>query len=361
MLAAMERRHTPSPREPWVDVAKGLAILAVALYHSALIGMGADLVDDSWRQVNTVLSRVRMPLFFFASGLFAATTVQRRWPRLWSGTMAKLVWCFVVWAVIRFAYFQLVPLASRPQEHDVHKFLMAPIWPVTGLWYLHALVIFYVVTKLMYGRIPVAIQLAGAAVLSVLTLSSVLDIQNLSYGGGAKYYVFFLAAAHFRTVLLPLVTRTPVWLPLPLLALFGGASVVVRSHEDVPGAVLAVCVVGVVASCATAAVLSRTRLAAPFSYLGQRTIYIYVSHILLVCLALRFLELLPEDTTRPIAMITPLLVAAWAVVSSILLWLLIKRTPLNVLYEPPSWFTRDRGTSRTSRTEGSPSVPGARE
>ncbi len=356
MLAAMQRRQSSTPREPWVDVAKGLAIIAVALYHSALLGMGADLVDDSWRQINTGLSRVRMPLFFFASGLFAASAVQRRWPRLWSGTMAKLAWCFVIWSVFRLAYLQVLPLPSRPQD-DLHTFLMGPIWPV-WLWYLHALVLFYVVTKLMYGRIPIALQLAGAAVLSVLALSSVLDISNIGYRGAAKFYVFFLIAAHFRTTLIPLIARTPAWLPLPLLALFGGASVAVRSHEDVQGAVLAVCVAGVVASCATAAVLSRTRLSAPFSYLGQRTIYVYVSHVFLVRLALLFLEQLPEDTTRPIAMITPVLVAAWAVTGSILLWLLFKRTPLNVLYEPPSWFTGDR---RTSRTEGPRAVPGARE
>lgn len=356
MLAAMDRPAPSKPREPWVDVAKGLAIIAVALYHSALLGMGADLVDDSWRQINTVFSRVRMPLFFFASGLFAANAVQRTWPRLWSGTMAKLAWCFVIWSVFRLVYLQVLPVASRPQD-DLHTFLTGPIWPV-WLWYLHALALFYIVTKLMYRRIPIALQLAGAAVLSILVLSSVVEISNIGYRGAAKFYVFFLIAAYFRTTLIPLVARTPAWLPLPLLALFGGASVAVRSHEDIYGAVLAVCVAGVIASCATAAVLSRTRLVTPFSYLGQRTIYVYVSHVFFVRLALLFLERLPEDTTRPIAMIMPVLVAAWAVAGSILLWLLLKRTPLNALYEPPPWFTGDRGTNRT---QGPQPTAGARE
>src|SRR5690606_34895356 len=135
-------------RVDWVDILKGIAILLVVLYHSAHLALPLEFATPWWRDVDETLSTFRMPAFFFASGLFARSVIRRPWGRFWSTRIALLVWIFVIWTVIRYVYFLVVPLETRPFETDVTALLLAPIWPSGGLWFLHALAFFFVLTKL---------------------------------------------------------------------------------------------------------------------------------------------------------------------------------------------------------------------
>ena len=65
-------------RVGWPDVAKGVCIILVVLWHvvtkHAIAVAGAGPVTDAWATLNAQLLPLRMPLFFLISGMFAAVS-----------------------------------------------------------------------------------------------------------------------------------------------------------------------------------------------------------------------------------------------------------------------------------------------
>lgn len=70
----------------WINTLKGACILLVVLYHTVLPGFEGTLKylsagwipAEMWVQFNTVLSPLRMPAFFFVSGLLATNGILNR-------------------------------------------------------------------------------------------------------------------------------------------------------------------------------------------------------------------------------------------------------------------------------------------
>jgi uncharacterized membrane protein YcfT len=254
------------PRVDWVDGAKGLAILLVALYHSGLLLMENNMAPEVWKDIGQVFATFRMPLFFLAAGLFSGSVIARPWRELWNSRLRLLVWMFALWTFLRFGYFAAVPLESRLGETGLRNLVLAPILPTSGLWFLHALFFFFVVAKLMKGRIPILLQIGVAAALSVTFMSGV-SFDSLSYNGMARYFVFFLVGSHAKTWILAANER-PRWLLTPaMIALFGGLATVTYGLdlELVPGVSFGLSLIAVMAGILLSRCLARLREAWPSS------------------------------------------------------------------------------------------------
>ena len=142
----------------WVDQAKGLAILLVVLYHAVFFmnasGWGWPLLT----RANGALATFRMPLFFFASGLFffgnlakpASTVVTRR--------VLPMVWLYVVWSVVFAITFSVVPWVRDPERVPLMELPWIFARPSTELWFLYALAIYF----LRVGARETASRLAPA-------------------------------------------------------------------------------------------------------------------------------------------------------------------------------------------------------
>lgn len=269
-------------RVDWVDILKGIAILLVVLYHSAHLALPLEFAAPWWRDVDETLSTFRMPAFFFASGLFAGSVIRRPWGRFWSTRIALLVWIFVIWTVIRYAYFLVVPLETRPFETDVSALLLAPVWPAGGLWFLHALVFFFVLTKL-FAWVPAWLQIAFAAVVSAASFGP-LHVGNISYDGMAHYFVFFVLALHLREFVVKVNRKRHLILTVAGLGLFAAATYLVDTTRlgKILGAHTSVGILAVLAGVLLARVVQDTPLRAPLAYLGKNTLPIYVQHVILI-------------------------------------------------------------------------------
>lgn len=91
--------QTKSDQILWVDTLKGACILLVVLYHTVLPGfegtikyLSAGWVPaEIWIQFNTVLSPLRMPAFFFVSGLLAANGILNRpWKQVFTSRITNI-------------------------------------------------------------------------------------------------------------------------------------------------------------------------------------------------------------------------------------------------------------------------------
>lgn len=198
-------------RITWVDTAKGIAIVLVALAHSVQWTTTAGLAPDAWNDINLLLITFRMPLFFLASGLFAGSVLSRTWPELWRSRLSLLVWTFLLWSVVRFVFFLVVPNPGGTDESDPVALLLQPVMPHNGLWFLYALTIFFVLAKLARGRVDWRVQIGLATAIAVVwyavrsTTSE--GTGNIAWDGMARYLMFFLLGLHLRSAVIAFVER----------------------------------------------------------------------------------------------------------------------------------------------------------
>lgn len=324
-----------------VDILKGLAIVLVVLYHSAHLALPLEFAAPWWREVDAALSTFRMPAFFFASGLFASSVIRRPWGQFWSTRIALLVWIFVIWTLIRYLYFLAVPLKTRPFETDVTALLLAPVWPPGGLWFLHALALFFVLAKL-FAWVPAWAQITFAAVLSAASYGP-LNVGNLSYDGMAHYFVFFVLALHLRELVVKLNRERHIVLTITALTLFVAGIYFASTTRlaKILGAHTGVGFLAVLTGVFLARVLQDSPLRSTLAYLGKNTLPIYVQHVILICAV--YSILLAGDLSElpaALAAVLPLIVAV--TVTAVALAVHTAATRLRwgrLLFTAPAWMT----------------------
>ncbi len=324
-------------RVAWADATKGLTILLICLFHSCLLLGQAHVIGPRWNELNDLFPLLRVPLFFAVSGLFAASVIARPWRALWATRLSTLVWAFGAWTLLRFGLFSAFPLSSRPYENDVMSVIQAPWAPVTAAWYLHALFVFFVIAKLT-TRVPPWLQLAVAGALSALALNGFLSFPETQYERLAIQYVFFIGAGHLKNPLRRLVEASTATTTLMFLgAYLVGSTVAVQQGVD--WLKLPLAFLGVLAGCFLGRRLSGSPVGRSLSWLGERTLPIYVGHVLVIGLATWIMLQRDIVLTGTLAEVwLPVALAAVALLLSVAVWSIAMRSPLRLAYEPPEWF-----------------------
>lgn len=286
-------------RLAWPDVARGAAMMLVVLAHALQLmdvyGWKLGWLDTA----NLYLTAVRMPLFFLIAGVFAARAIHRSWPKLFASRLALLIYMYVLWMLIRAIWFSFVPWPLN-DDHPWIALLISPFWPTNGLWFLFALIVYILVGKLT-ARAPVWVPLVVAGAIAVAAASGfVPDGGNPVWKSIALYGFFFLLGARLPEVWAAVAARANILLLIGALVVVP-ASVVVFGL--LPNAIqgvgrVALSVVCVTAAIVVAAMVAKVAwLAAPFRYVGQRTIAVYVVHAMLLAAVV---PLIPVGIVPPV-------------------------------------------------------------
>lgn len=338
----------------WVDTGRGIAILLVALFHSAnwLLGAGFDI--PYWREINDALSSMRMPLFFVLSGLFAPKWLLKPWRDLWTVKVRLYLWVFLLWEVIGSIVF-LLGQTMKGEGFGLRQAILglaiSPVLPRFELWFIWALSIFFVVAKLS-RRVDPRLQLVIAGAVSVVALSG-LETANVGWTGSLKYYFFFLAGIYLRTWIIRVgeVDNRLLIGAAMLLWMAVTATVTLLGLRDVFGLYFLNCLVGVVGGIA----FSRTLRGAHWfgahwlGTVGRITLPIYLAHTPIVILISFVLSLpLVFAAVAVIAPVLPPILALTAVLLALALHRLASRSALRYAYEPPPFvtdFAQRRGRS----------------
>jgi uncharacterized membrane protein YcfT len=332
----MSASKPAAERVGWVDTGRGIAILLVALFHSAnwLIGAGFDI--PFWREINDSLSSMRMPLFFVLSGLFAPKWLLKPWRDLWTVKVRLYLWVFLLWEVIGSIVFllgQTMKGEGFGLRQAVLGLVVSPVLPRFELWFIWALSIFFVVAKLS-RRVDPRLQLVIAGAVSVVALSG-LETANVGWSGSLKYYFFFLGGIYLRSWIIRIGTvdnrllvgtAMLVWVAVT-------ATIALLGLRDVFGLYFLNCLVGVVGGIAFSRTLHGVRW---FGTIGRVTLPIYLAHTPIVIL-ISFLLSLPVSfpAVAVIAPILPPILAVTAVLLALSLNRFASRSALRFAYEPP--------------------------
>jgi len=270
----------------------------------------------------------------------------------------------VLWTLVRHLFFLVVPSPIGLDETNLQNLLLAPVRPSNGLWFLYALALFFVVLKLLRGRVDRRLQLAAAALLSAwffvrADTGNVLldggDTGNIAWNGMARYLVFFMAGCFFRVRIVRFVERRGIGTGLLLGGAFAVSVVVVfllRFRVPlVTALLLGVSLLAVGAGLLVARFLLRFGWMRWLPAVGRHTLPVYVLHVLVVS-ALTSLLLL-ADGQRWLALAgpaLPALVAASAVAISLGIWRLTRDLPvLRYGYAAPDWFRGRRSAGSSDR------------
>lgn len=324
-----------------MDIAKGIAIVLVVLNHSTLLLSQNDLADPLWAKINSNFRSFRMPLFFFASGVFAASAMKRPWKQFWNSKLAIFCWTYAIWVIIRFVYFLAVPMEARPQETSLERLLLAPFWPTTGLWFLFALFGYFLITKILSSVLSAWIQLGCGACLSVLAFSpALITIGNIAYDGMLRYYLYFLIGIHFRKLFFSLAAKPrPIMTVLAIGAFWGFLTLI---HETglghIAGSRTVLSIIAIVVGVLLAKLVSRTPLHRPVAYLGKNTLPIYVAHVIVIAVMTSAMLVIAPTPSRALTLVLPAVFVLLGLVIPLVIMRLVSRSPLRYLYEVPPWL-----------------------
>lgn len=215
-------------KQLWINHIKGLCICLVVIYHSVitfyphLTQLEAGLpeyIAKSWIYLNLYLAPFRMPVFFFISGFLITRYIESV---KWRDCMDKRIWnifyVLVLWGVLQWLGISLInqwlapdlvrnPTSNAAYSETLLQFATSMAKASTSLWYLYALVVYFVIFKSLHRyKVPVIIMLLGVNVaISFMPLpwwgmNSV--VRNMCYYGLGAWFgpqlMTWMKTTHFR-------------------------------------------------------------------------------------------------------------------------------------------------------------------
>ncbi len=229
---------SPAHRVGWPDVAKGICIILVVLWHvvtkHAIDVAGAGPVTDAWAMLNAQLLPLRIPLFFLVSGMFAARAVLADDGSSWRRRAARLSLLYVVWVLIQTFVLALAPDFDTARATDGWELLAQLTISPTNLWYLLALAVYLAIGRLTRA-LPTAVVLSVAFVVAAAAGAGVIpDLGNLWQL--VQNLFFFLVGLRLRAVVECFAKSVGVWRTLALAAVYVAALALVARPRHPPAA-----------------------------------------------------------------------------------------------------------------------------
>lgn len=357
-----------APRQEvlWINTLKGGCILLVVLHHTIITTFAPSLhylsagllPGEWWVTFNKYLSPLRMPAFFFVSGLLASgSVIKKSWREVFTKKFSNILYLYLLWGVIQWLSIHYIAThigerlsatknaayADSPQE-----FVKLLLLSMTSLWYLYALAGFFLVTKLFHRQ---RMALVGLAILGSYAAQLSL-IPGWGPASVAQNYLYFLLGVFFSQVLIDIsrLERQHLLL-LAAIAALGVAHHFAGSYKN-PFYSLLTIVFGIV----LCRLLNERFNMGWLNWIGRNTLQIYVLHRI-------FIELLGLSTLAfalhygwfgnrvfswAWALLMPLCGVAVCVTVSLLVWSLLNRGPGRMLFVYPRLLRKPAATTLTS-------------
>ena len=285
----------------------------------------------------------RMPDFFMLAGLFLSFAIGRGWLHYLDKKVLHFAYFYVIWTIIQ-ATIKTAATTGLDASDLISVFLGAIVNPYPTLWFIYVLPLFFVVTKLLHA-VPAWAMLLGAAVLHTLPVHTGWSaIDHFA----AHYYVFFLGGY----LLAPYIFRVADWArantDLAMLlfgawALLNGLLAFTPSPisgwatiADLPVVSVILGGMGAMAIVLLAAQLTKYNAAPFIQYCGANSIVLYISFT--IPMALTRVALLKLGIISDTG-VASLMVWLVALISPLIVYAVLKHTPLKLLYERPSWVS----------------------
>lgn len=339
---------TGSERLDWVDAAKGLSILLVVMLYAT---NGAGEATGNVGVLHYFIgfaTPFRMPEFFLISGLFLANVINRPWGKYADRRVVHYFYFYALWAIIHIVL--KVGLASADPITAAEYLLWAIIQPYGVLWFIYVLALTSLATKVLTQlRVPHWVAFAGAAALSMAQI----DTASYALDQFAKYFAFFYAGYALAPWIFKLVQKAisapkialaglAFWAALNGYLVFTPGFVAAPMHftmglAEIPVLKFSLALIGAIALCVAAGLLSQKTWMGWLSFIGKRSLVIYLAFALPLSfsrIALIKLGLISDTTLLTI--VTMLISIVLPLVGY---WMIEKVGFGRFLFTRPAWAT----------------------
>ncbi|VDC32970.1 acyltransferase family protein [Pseudogemmobacter humi] len=194
--------RAPEARILWIDAVRGITITLVVLFHAAIAlatwfpATESNLPEPLIR-LTALLGLVRMPAFFFCSGLVFSFAIARGWRWFLARRLRFALWIVAVWTGISLAV-ERSGLHLYPQYTTPFILPEQLLWvPYGNLWFIYAMLLVSALALLL-RPLPLAVQhllVLGLGVLAMLTDRHVVlpeGLRLLAGGLAEDALVFFM-------------------------------------------------------------------------------------------------------------------------------------------------------------------------
>lgn len=254
-------------RHQWIDGAKGISITLLVIWHTV-----GDRIF-----MNEALVFVRMPLFFFVSGLLAASALRKPLGQFLTTKVASLLYLFVVWSLIMFLLVD-VPGGMRNGQIDWTRPIFIFVDPPNTLWFVYALAITFLIVRI---TLPIN-RIAVLAVSLALYIWSTSSGQwfSVSFHERVIRLIPFFIAGTMASQMLPYVVKRfhKFWLPAIALTLAACAALMLFNLTAWSLLTFTTGLLAIVSISLTTFHFEGTRGAGILAWLGGASLYIYVLH-----------------------------------------------------------------------------------
>jgi uncharacterized membrane protein YcfT len=321
-------------RIDWVDTAKGICIILVVMMHSTL---GVEKAMGQTGYLNAFIEWAkpfRMPDFFLISGLFLARRINADWRSYLDSKVLHFVYFYLLWMTIQFLFKGPGMVAELGATGAAREYALALIEPFGTLWFIYLLAIFFVVVKVMKNVPPVMVFMMGALLEALPIHTGWIVIDEFA----ARFVYFFagywLAQTIFNSAHVLWTRNALAVLAMIYIWSTGHSYAVIYGYSELPVMSLVLGLAGASAVIATSVLLARSGLANWLRYLGENSIVIYLSFFLFMATTRSVgLKLMPAINVDHLSALT----TAAGLVGPVLLFWVVRRTPLSFLFKRPSW------------------------
>lgn len=298
-MNAASSSGAPTRRLEWVDLARGVTIVMVVMYHVA-VGAGHSLLPAEfseagarWAAVNRLLQPLRMPLFFLLSGMLANSAAHRPWPKIWRPRIADLWWPYLLWSAV----FAVTAWPRYAPDDAVGYLKLQGVATATGAgpyWFILMLPLYYLLVRAgrNHPRVVlgvVTVLYLGAGPLRQLILNTPW-LPELLAGGAyrfAYFAIWYVAGWALRKHIFSYTDRAPALMIVVGSAGFVGMTVLIQGWDgSALVSRLMVLVAGILGLSAVFPLLRRLAQWRPLAQLGavvgSKTLPIYIIHPLFI-------------------------------------------------------------------------------
>lgn len=337
-------RESAAPqRIEWIDFAKGICIFLVVMLHTTHFVEEHRGFQSGWLDyVVSFAKPFRMPDFFLLSGLLLGRVIDRPWRRYLDTKVVHFLYFFVLWEAILYTFFYVRVSWSQnwPDVSFLIRMFLRDVFVESSfpLWFIHSLPIYFLVTRLIRNWSPV-IVLALLVGLHSFTMahSAEVEMKSFVFHQFSVRYIYFYSGYLFASH----VFRIADWassrrlLVVCGLILWGFANqwfVSPPEFAELPLVSLLAGYAGAMSVIMVACLASRIRFFSWLEYLGKNSIVVYLTFMLPMAVINKAISGLVADVGTAC-----LITTIGSVAASILVFWVVRNTPLRFLYIRPNW------------------------
>ncbi|MGC5628472.1 acyltransferase family protein [Georgenia sp. Z1344] len=344
-------------RVAWIDAARGFLVVLVVLGHTLYFMRMGGMPFPELEPAVRVAQAIRIPALFALSGALFLHAASRSWRTVIGTRIVPMAWVLGVWLLVELVVRSWrFSVATTLPDGVAAWALEQALLPEDYLWFIWALAVMTLMARLLRSY-PVLIVAVALAMLLSPELPN-LGRQTVPLFTYAPFFLIgFLVAPALRVRQRWLVVLGAIsalcFIPLAI-ARNEFDLVLTNNRTDV----VLLALLGLTAVALVGIGLSRIPGFALWSWLGRRTLPIYVAHMPLLLVGLWLVEGPARAFAEPRPGVVVLLLLVYAVGVPVLLRVVCDKLPFDGILAEPRWLRRlvlgDGGggaSARSARTE----------